>query len=135
MVTTKIVEDKQVWEDFLATHPEANFLQSWLWGEFYEVLGKSVYHSGFYDGETLVGVMLSIVEPARRGRYLTVPGGPIIDWQNDDFWKAAVQEMKRVGKLEKCVFVRVRPQIIENEQNSLIFHKAGFRIAQMHLHA
>ena len=133
--TTKLVEDKQQWEDFLASHQEANFLQSWLWGEFYERLGKKVYRSGFYDGDTLVGVMLSIVEPAKRGRYLTVPAGPIIDWQKGEVWKMAVQEMKRIGKVEKCVFVRVRPQILQTDENARLFRAQGFKNAQMHLHA
>src|ERR1700760_3542859 len=63
-ITVKPVEDASVWEEFVTGHPEANFLQSWLWGDFYEKLGKRVHRSGFYEGGTLIGVMLSIVEPA-----------------------------------------------------------------------
>ena len=32
----KIIDDEKVWEDFLGLHPEANFLQSWYWGEFHK---------------------------------------------------------------------------------------------------
>ena len=112
MVETRAITDQKVWEDFVATRPEANFLQSWYWGEFHQQIGKKVYYSGIYDAGKLAGTMLSIVEDARRGRYLTVPGGPIIDWQNPELVEASVNEMHHLGKLEKCVFVRVRPQIV-----------------------
>lgn len=135
MVEVKPVTDAEVWEAFMALHPEANFLQSWLWGEFQAKLGRQVFYSGFYSGNQLKGVMLSVVEPARRARYLTVPGGPIIDWQDAAMAKAAIQEMRRIGKQEKCVFVRVRPQLIDGPDSRQLFGKLGLKEAPMHLHA
>ena len=82
MVEVKEIRDKNVWEGFLTSHPEASFLQSWYWGDFYLALGNKIKRIGFYKDGQLVGVMLSIVEEAKRARYLTVPGGPIIDWAN-----------------------------------------------------
>ncbi len=134
-ISTQVVTDKQIWEDFLASHPEANFLQSWLWGEFQQSIGRTVHYSGFFDGTTLVGVMLSVVEPARRARYLTVPAGPIIPWGNNVVAQAAVAEMKRIGKLEKCAFVRVRPQLLKSDESQKLFTGLGFKEAAMHLHA
>ncbi len=134
-ITVEQITDQKVWEDFIQTHPEANFLQSWLWGEFNERLGRKVYRQGFFENGNLVGVMLAIVEPARRARYLTVPGGPIIDWQNKALVAEVVQEMQKLGKSEHCAFVRVRPQIVENVANNQIFASFGFRRAKMHLHA
>ncbi|HSX47056.1 MAG TPA: peptidoglycan bridge formation glycyltransferase FemA/FemB family protein [Patescibacteria group bacterium] len=134
-ITIQPVTDKATWEAFIATHPEANFLQSWLWGDFNEVMGRTVYRQGLYDGQNLQGVMLSIVEPARRARYLTVPAGPILDWSNKTLVDAAVAEMQRQGHATKCAFVRVRPQITETPANAELFKKRGFRPAKMHLHA
>ena len=88
-----------------------------------------------YQKNKLVGVMLSIVEDAKRGRYLTVPGGPIIDWDDKGMIKAFVNEIKRIAKNEKCVFVRVRPQLEANEFSKKIFSDYGFRNAPIHLHA
>ncbi len=79
--------------------------------------------------------MLSIVEEAKRARYLTVPGGPIIDWGDKDLVGAFVGEIKRIAKNEKCVFVRVRPQLEANEFSRKIFSDYGFRKAPIHLHA
>src|SRR3972149_11791085 len=83
----KIIGHKSEWEDFIAKHPEANFLHSWYWGEFQEKIGRKIIRTGFYlpagrqgSNTKLVGVMLVIVEPAKRAKYLVVPGGPILDW-------------------------------------------------------
>ena len=131
----------------MATHPEASFLQSWYWGDFYTALGNpssraelatgrgKIHRTGFYTDGQLAGVMLSIVETAKRARYLTVPGGPIIDWDDKGMIKAFVSEIKRIAKNEKCVFVRVRPQLEANEFSKKIFSDYGFRNAPIHLHA
>lgn len=135
MVEIKEVESRDEWEDFLVLHPEASFLQSWHWGDFYLALGNRIERKGLYRESKLIGVMLSIMEEAKRARYLTVPGGPIIDWNDKDVIKTFVNEIKRIAKNEKCVFVRVRPQLEANEFSRKIFSDYGFRNAPIHLHS
>lgn len=132
---TKIVEDKKVWEDFLTHHEEANFLQSWYWGEFHKNLGQEVIRTGFYKNKKLVGVMLSIVEKARRGKHLVVPAGPIIDWEDKDIIESFCKEIKKIAFLNDCAFVRIRPQLVSNDFSKKIFKDCGFVDAPMHLHA
>jgi lipid II:glycine glycyltransferase (peptidoglycan interpeptide bridge formation enzyme) len=134
-ITVKNIEDKKIWENFILNHSEANFLQSWSWGEFHEALGKNITRTGFYKKGKLIGIMLSIIEPARRGKYLTVPGGPIIDWANKDLTDAFIKEIKIIAKDSNCVFVRVRPQLKSDEFSRKIFKDLGFITAPMHLHA
>jgi len=134
-IIIKEVISESSWEDFLKDRPEANFLQSWYWGEFHKSYGHSIQRSGFFKRETLVGVMLSIVENAKRGRYLTVPGGPIIDWENASLVDKAMVEMKRIALAKACIFVRVRPQLISNNFSKNLFKKHGFVSAPMHFHA
>jgi lipid II:glycine glycyltransferase (peptidoglycan interpeptide bridge formation enzyme) len=134
-IETKVVTEKGEWEAFMATHPEANFLHSWYWGEFHEKLSHTVIRSGFYEAGTLVGVLLAIVEPARRGRHLVVPGGPILNWSNKKLVTAWRDEAKRVARENKCVFVRCRPQLTNTPENQKLFKSLGFKKAPMHLHA
>jgi len=134
-ITVKNITDKKTWEDFVLAENEANFLQSWYWGEFHRTMEKTINRTGFYEKERLVGVMLSVVEPARRGKYLTVPGGPIIDWQNKELINASAQHVKTIAKENNCVFVRVRPQLKSDEFSKKIFKDLGFKKAPMHLHA
>lgn len=135
MVGTREVTNKREWEDFLKNHPEANFLQSWSWGTFHEKLGHKTVRTGFYKNNTLIGIMLSIVEKAKRGTYLTVPAGPIIDWKNKNLALAFQKELKQIAREYKCIFVRVRPQLESNTFSIQLFKKLGFKPAPMHLHA
>lgn len=134
-ITVKIIEDKKNWENFISAHSEVNFLQSWDWGEFHKALGKSIVRTGFYEKGKLTGIMLSIIEPAKRGKYLTVPGGPIIDWNNKNLVDAFLKEIKIISKKNNCVFVRVRPQLKSDEFSRKTFKNLGFITAPMHLHA
>jgi lipid II:glycine glycyltransferase (peptidoglycan interpeptide bridge formation enzyme) len=134
-ITIKNIEDEKVWEGFLDAHPEANFLQSWHWGEFHKALGSAIHRVGFYNGNDLTGVMLSVVEDAKRGRYLTVPAGPIMDWHSEDLVKAFMGEIKKQAKDGNCVFVRVRPQLESGDFSKALFKKYGFVSAPIHLHA
>jgi len=53
--------NKNKWESRLDKFPEANFLQSWAWGEFHQKLGHPVYRFEFKGG-----IFQGVVEPARR---------------------------------------------------------------------
>lgn len=125
----------EVWESFMAQHPEANFLHSWYWGVFHERLGHRVERHGFYEGDRLVGVVQAVVEPARRGRHLVVAGGPIINWQSMEVIKAWVNAIRRIAKTNNCLFVRVRPQLLDNDENRHLFDDLGFHKSPMHVTA
>ncbi|MBI2309369.1 peptidoglycan bridge formation glycyltransferase FemA/FemB family protein [Candidatus Collierbacteria bacterium] len=122
---------KQDWENNLDKFPEANFLQSWAWGEFHLKLNHPVYRISFDQGMFQI-----IVEPAKRGRYLTVPGGPLLkDYFSSSQWKQAVSLMKEIALKEKCSFVRIRPQAGNSDALASVIKQNGFRPAPMHLHA
>lgn len=134
-ITVKAITKREVWEKFILSYPEANFLQSFNFGQFQQNLGKPIYRVGFFQNKKLAGVMLCIVEKAKRATYLTVPGGPLINWESKQQVKLFQETVQKIAKVEKCSFVRVRPQILENEGNSKLFKSLGFKNAPMHLHA
>ncbi len=134
-ITIEEITEKIDWENFMDQHPESNFLQSFNWGKFHQNLGKTIYKIGFKEKEILVGVMLCIVEKAKRATYLTVPGGPLISWEDETQVSAFIKAVKDLAKRKNCSFVRIRPQIIENEKNKKLVESLGFKIAPMHLHA
>ncbi len=135
MVQVKEVSDKKIWEKFVQGFAGANFLQSWNWGEFHRALGHQINRSGFYKAEKLVGVMLAIVEKGKRATYLTIPAGPLIDWQDKETLDVFVQVTKNITREKKCSFARVRPQLVNSGENQAVVERLGFRVAPMHLHA
>jgi len=81
---TRPVEDKSQWEAYLGSRPEANFLQSWNWGVFQASLGRQVWRLGVYQDGAQIGAVSVVKENAKRGDFLAVAAGPLIDWSSQD---------------------------------------------------
>ncbi len=116
------------WTEVLARFPEANFLQSPEWGKVNQLVGNKVVSIATADYYCQM-----IVKNAKRGRYLEIPGGPLLDWDNQDVKTAVFRQIQNVARNEKCVFVRLRPQLRIEEITQL--NNLGLRKAPMHLHA
>lgn len=116
------------WSQILTQYPEANFLQSPAWGEVNRLVGHKVI---LYQPEGVWCQM--IVKNARRGRYLEIPGGPLLDWHNVEQVRQTFAQIRETAKRKRCVFVRIRPQLHIHEANLL--NGLGLRKAPMHLHA
>lgn len=136
LIKTTSITDKKVWENFLLSQTaQANFLQSWNWGQTHQVLGKSIFRFGFWQDKKLVGIALLIKQTARRGTYFECPAGPILDWNSVSQVTQIFAEIKKIAYSEKCLFVRIRPQIENSSINKNLFKQHGFYPAPMHLHA
>ena len=66
------------WQDIIKKFPEANFPQSPEYAKTNELLGNKVITEKF-DGN---GHTEMYIKNAKRGRYLEIPCGPLIDWSN-----------------------------------------------------
>ena len=122
------------WDDVLKKFPEANFLQSPNYGKMHELIGdKVIVESYGKDGNE--GYAQMIVKNAKRGRYLEIACGPLIDWQNKRLVDEALSKIRQTATAEKCVFVRMRPQLKASQQNVSMLEKYGLRRSPMHLAA
>lgn len=135
MAIIKILDNPEIWENFVTCQPESNFLQSFYHGKTHENLGKKVHYLGIYEQDRICGICLGIVEEAKRGRYLSVPGGPLLDWENHSLTSIFFKQIKLIAKKDDCVFIRLRPQIIDNEENRQLMKLNGLKLSPMHLTA
>ncbi len=119
------------WDNVVMTYPEANFLQSPSYGKMNELLGDKALTLDF-GGK---GHVLMIVRNAKRGRYLEIPCGPLIDWGSKTDVKNALAEIAKVARDEKCVFVRIRPQLIKTPENMKLLKSFELVESPMHLAA
>lgn len=118
------------WTKVTERYPEANFLQSPAWQRMNELVGHKVVVAE--DDETWC---LMIVKNAKRGRYLEVPGGPLVDWGDEAQVERVFRQIRETARREKCVFVRLRPQLERSAENEARLKKLGAKLAPMHLHA
>lgn len=119
------------WSTIVEAYPEANFLQSPAWAETNRAIGHKICFNDFGDR----GWCLMIVKNAKRGRYLEVPGGPLLDWQNKALVEEAFATIRKVARQEKCVFIRLRPQLFATSAHLDLLANLGCKKAPMHLHA
>ena len=119
------------WEDVLTKYPEANFLQSPAWAKVNERTGSKVITEDF-GGD---GYASLIIRDAKRGRYLEVPCGPLLDWQNAELVKKTMNRIREIAKENHCVFVRIRPQLERTPDNLKLLKSLGLKPSPMHLAA
>lgn len=112
------ITDRALWDDFIATHPEANFLQSYSFGEFHLAMGWPIVRRAVTENGKIIAAYTGYVEPARRGRHLAIPGGPICDFGKKKLVQLLVDDMAQQGKRLRCVFVRIRPQELESAKTT-----------------
>ena len=117
----------------MKSHAEANFLQSWDFYEFHISRGKKVVRRLAYDGEKIVGAYAGVVETAKRGRYMAIAGGPILNWKNRKLVQAIFDDIREQGKKAGCVFVRVRPQLELSDSSLKLMTELGLKRAPMYL--
>ena len=132
----KLIEDKEIWENFLLECEEKTFLSSWNWGEFQKKIGNKIWRLGVFENNNLLSVALVIKITARRGTFLFIPHGPLIKNGQELFLTISIvlEELKKTAREEKASFIRVSPIWERNEENEEIFKKLGFRLAPIHMH-
>ncbi len=127
-------ENQKQWDAFVTSHEDANFLHSWAWGDFHEARGKKVIRRiALDDKDQIIAAYVGQIETAKRGTYMAIAGGPIMDWSKKSLREAIFNDIKEQAKENHCVFVRVRPQITETEKNRKLFKDLGLRPAPMYL--
>ena len=132
----KIIDatDQKKWDKFVTSHEDANFLQSWAWGDFHEARGKKVVRRIALDNDDkIIAAYVGQVETAKRGTYMAIAGGPIMDWSKKSLREAIFADIKAQAEASKCVFVRIRPQILETEKNRKLFKDLGLKPAPIYL--
>ncbi len=130
-ITLSDATSREEWDQFVTSHEEANFLQSWDFYEFHLSRGKKIVRRIAKSTKTkkIIGAYAGVVETAKRGQHLAIAGGPILDWQNQSLVAEMFADMKKQGIMNHCVFVRVRPQLERSDFAYKIFRQNGLRPA------
>lgn len=125
--------NREEWDGYVSKLPEANFLQSWDFYEFHLARGKKVVRKLIFDGSKIVGAYAGVVETAKRGTYMAIAGGPLIDWNDSKMVKLVFDDIKEEGLKAGCVFVRVRPQLELSEKSLKLMVNLRLKKAPMYL--
>lgn len=106
-MTINEATDQAQWDSFLASQSHSPFLQSWTMGEVYRATGQEPIRLEARDGDSVVGICLGVVVPARRGKHVMVQYGPVLS--DPTVLSQLLDELKRVAKERGCTFIRMSP--------------------------
>ncbi len=128
---TSLKEKEELWIQNSKQYPLANFLQSPKWQKYNELLGHKVINLQLQNHQQA----LMIVKDAKRGRYLEISNGPLIDWSNIPFVTFTFAKIYQIAKQAKCVFIRFRPALEDTMQNQNYLKIIKSIPASFHLNA
>ncbi len=115
----KLIEIKirEKYNNFIIAQKQAQFLQSWEWGEFQESAGNKILRFGIKDGDKLLVVFTVIEKRLALGmRYWY---SPRIDLQLQiKDYELFFDELKKIAKENKIIFFRFDPLSQFKIQNS-----------------
>ncbi len=126
------IDQENEWETFLSNHGPTAFFQSWLWAGVQHKLGAVVWRYGIYKGKILQGLALVVKVVARRGVFLQIRHGPVLDRQDKKLWQWFLQEMKTLAKSQGAWFIRLNPLIENSIDNQVFFYSLGLIPAAIH---
>ena len=125
--------DKAEWDAFVTSHPEANFLQSWDFGEFHLSRGKVIVRRTLEEDGKIIATYTGVIETAKRGKHLAIAGGPILDWGNKQTIAKVFADIKAQATTHGCIFARIRPQLEKSPQSLKLMASLGLKPAPMYL--
>jgi lipid II:glycine glycyltransferase (peptidoglycan interpeptide bridge formation enzyme) len=112
MYTTHSRPEPDIWDDFVACHPRACFLQMSAWatlkGRFGWTSRCVALSKG--DGSLLAGAQILYRRlPYRMGKLAYIPFGPLVDWSDNQQVQALFKLIDRVNRQEGAAFLKLEP--------------------------
>lgn len=122
-------EDRDRWNAFVAQSPSGHLMQSCEWGDFKETLDWQVHRIGVEcDGQIVAGAqMLLRPLPLLPLTIAYIPKGPIVDPADEATSRALFSAIHRVARRQRAIFVRIEPNMSDNDQAHTLLRRYGFR--------
>lgn len=129
--------DAREWDGFLVAQQYRPFLQSWTMGEVYRRIGQEPIRLIIKDGDAIKGICFGHIVPARRGRHLSIPYGPVLERCDGDSAESCMRELlkalARVARESSCSFIRMSPFWKASGAVSTAMQAMGAKASPLHL--
>ncbi len=133
MYCIKEITHEDEWELFNKKTPFTVFVQSPTYGSFYKKMKESYWIFGVYKNNILVGGSLVVSTHAKRGNFLYLPYGPLLDYADEAMCAAFFSYLRAFAKEHKYDFIRISPLIDDHRATINLLHRYDFIPAPMHV--
>lgn len=123
---------KEKWDLVLKSLDHPAFFQSWEWGDVEIGQKRNVTRYILSHGQKDIGVMQIIDINARRGHFLHVRHGPILQKWDTKTFREISQFLKQLAKKKNASFIRISPLVLESDNKDTIFLANNFRYSPVY---
>jgi len=105
--------DPDIWDRFVAAHPQAHILQTSPWGDLKAAFGWEVGRVALVEGDQIAAGAQVLYRrlPAGLGRLAYVPRGPLVDWEDGAMAAALMRALEEEARARGAVALTVEPDL------------------------
>lgn len=110
--------NREEWNKIIASFPQANFLQTWEWGEIKTRYGWNANHRTWVDSEGKIQAAALILQREQiipilgaKIRILYIPKGPLLNW-NSISQERVFNDLSEYAKREAAIYLKIDPDLI-----------------------
>jgi len=117
------------WNTLVAREPSFSLLQAWEWGTFKEEAGWKAYRVAVQDQGSLIAGAQMLIKSAPLGvaSMAYVPRGPVGDWLNEAVMPLLLDELHRIARGHRAVFLRIEPSLLDDSPCASKLQSYGFK--------
>lgn len=106
--------------------PITSFIQSPYWTEIQDYCGIEAFNiAAINESEEIIGIAFCSVIRAKRGKYLYIRNGPLLNYDDEKLTIIFINELKKIAKNLGLWFVRISPLVMQNSIYSKSIKKVG----------
>ena len=112
MIDRRIITEAQL-NRFLSGSRYVHYMKTAAWGAFKEKTEHSTFQCfGFYENDKLVATAMAIEHSFLGHRYIYVPKGPCLDYENDILREEVMRSLQEYAENRHAQFLRIDPDVI-----------------------
>src|SRR2546425_5266076 len=135
----RLIKQRELWDDYMQSHPQGNLLQSWGWGEIKQNAGWHPLRLALWDNQKQQIVAAAQVlrrtaphVPLWAGHLAYIPKGPVLDWSQPQLVKDFFAHLHPYLRRQGALALRLEPaQAIDAPDQPAL----SAALAAMHFHS
>lgn len=131
------VEQRSLWDRFVAERPDGHLLQSWDWGTLKAQAGWSPLRLALWDEERgAIAAAAQVLRrtaphvPLRVGHLAYIPKGPLLDWEQPALCDAFFSQLSVYLRRNGAIALRLEPEVEAGTELGALLAK---RLAALHM--
>lgn len=108
------------YEGFVLTNPYIHYMKTKAWATLKEKQGYTTHYLGFYKNNTLVATALVLQYHYLHSKYLYIPNGMCLDYDDTDLLKNVLKMIINYAKGLNVTFLRIDPNVLRQENDILV---------------